>query len=137
LFGLVLIEKDYFVTEALRMINQSSSDKVIFKGGTSLSKGWNIIQRFSEDVDIFFDPTPFEYEDIKNDYDKISREHFDATYIPLQDMCFQKSDRLFVPSHLEPALQTNFEQQCRILCSESFPTWKQVIQRFYEIRELL
>ena len=30
---------------------------MIFKGGTSLSKGWNIIQRFSEDVDIFFDPT--------------------------------------------------------------------------------
>lgn len=54
-----IIEKDYFVTEALRMINQSSGDKVIFKGGTSLLKGWNIIQRFSEDVDIFFDPTAF------------------------------------------------------------------------------
>ena len=54
-----IIEKDYFVTEALRMINLSSGDKVIFKGGTSLSKGWNIIQRFSEDVDIFFDPSAF------------------------------------------------------------------------------
>ena len=30
--------------------------KVIFKGGTSLAKGWNLIQRFSEDIDIFLDP---------------------------------------------------------------------------------
>jgi hypothetical protein len=55
----VVIEKDYFVTEALRIIQQSAGDKVIFKGGTSLSKGWNLIQRFSEDVDIFLDPAAF------------------------------------------------------------------------------
>ena len=54
-----VIEKDYYVTEALRIIHQTAGDKVIFKGGTSLSKGWNIIQRFSEDVDIFFDPIAF------------------------------------------------------------------------------
>ena len=34
--------------------------QVIFKGGTSLSKGWNLIQRFSEDIDIFLDPTAFD-----------------------------------------------------------------------------
>ena len=54
-----IIEKDYYVTEALRMIAGAAADKVIFKGGTSLSKGWNLIQRFSEDVDIFLDPTAF------------------------------------------------------------------------------
>jgi hypothetical protein len=52
-----IIEKDYFVTEALRIINHTAGKRVIFKGGTSLSKGWNIIQRFSEDIDIFFNPT--------------------------------------------------------------------------------
>jgi hypothetical protein len=55
-----IIEKDYFVTEALRTIEQVAGSKVIFKGGTSLSKGWNLIQRFSEDIDIFLDPTAFE-----------------------------------------------------------------------------
>lgn len=55
-----VIEKDYYVTEALRIIQQIAGDRIIFKGGTSLSKGWNIIQRFSEDVDIFFDPIAFE-----------------------------------------------------------------------------
>lgn len=51
-----IVEKDYFVTEALRMIATRGSDGVIFKGGTSLAKGWNLIQRFSEDIDIFLDP---------------------------------------------------------------------------------
>lgn len=51
-----LIEKDYYVTEALRILATSYKDKIIFKGGTSLSKGWNLIQRFSEDIDIFLDP---------------------------------------------------------------------------------
>jgi hypothetical protein len=54
-----IIEKDYFVTETLRIIAAAGGDKVIFKGGTSLSKGWNLIQRFSEDIDIFLDPAAF------------------------------------------------------------------------------
>lgn len=55
-----LVEKDYYVTEALQIIAATYGDKVIFKGGTSLSKGWNLIQRFSEDVDIFLDPRAFD-----------------------------------------------------------------------------
>ncbi|GIW88282.1 MAG: hypothetical protein KatS3mg108_2606 [Isosphaeraceae bacterium] len=53
------IEKDYYVTEALRLIAQAYGPKVIFKGGTSLSKGWGLIQRFSEDIDIFLDPEAY------------------------------------------------------------------------------
>jgi hypothetical protein len=55
-----VIEKDYYVSEALRIIANTSQDKVIFKGGTSLAKGWNLIQRFSEDIDIFLDHAAFE-----------------------------------------------------------------------------
>jgi hypothetical protein len=55
-----IIEKDYYVTEVLRIIAATAGDKVIFKGGTSLSKGWNLIQRFSEDIDIFLDPLAFD-----------------------------------------------------------------------------
>ena len=33
---------------------------MIFKGGTSLAKGWNLIDRFSEDIDIFLDPQAFD-----------------------------------------------------------------------------
>lgn len=55
-----IIEKDYYVTEALRLVAATAGDKIIFKGGTSLSKGWNLIQRFSEDIDIFLDPRGFD-----------------------------------------------------------------------------
>jgi Nucleotidyl transferase AbiEii toxin, Type IV TA system len=55
-----IIEKDYYVTEALRIIATTAGKQVIFKGGTSLSKGWNLIQRFSEDIDIFLDPLAYE-----------------------------------------------------------------------------
>ena len=54
-----IIEKDYYVTEALRII-AAAGDKLILKGGTSLAKGWNLIQRFSEDIDIFLDPAAFQ-----------------------------------------------------------------------------
>ena len=65
-----IIEKDYYVTEALRVIAKTSGDKIIFKGGTSLAKGWNLIQRFSEDIDIFLDPTAFQPALGKNAIDR-------------------------------------------------------------------
>lgn len=47
------VEKDYWVTQILFRLSQSPYvDNVVFKGGTSLSKGYNLINRFSEDVDV-------------------------------------------------------------------------------------
>jgi hypothetical protein len=47
------IEKDWWVTMVLKAVFQTScSDCLIFKGGTSLSKGWDLIKRFSEDCDL-------------------------------------------------------------------------------------
>jgi hypothetical protein len=292
-----IIEKDYFVTEALRIIERSAGEKVIFKGGTSLSKGWNLIQRFSEDVDIFLDPTAFtpplgkkaidrelkklrqaigehpglkfiekesqtiggfgrndrfeyvqrfagvgevrnrvfveagtasgreptervqlqsyvgqflqetgatlgaedegpfemrllhyrrtfvekmfaihakveafkkegrdiggyarhyydlhclaewpevlamlrseEYSAIKADYDRISREYFEKSYVPPPDMTFAKSDALFPSPELAKAIAAGFEAQCRVLCFGPSPTWDEVQARLAAIRELL
>ena len=73
-----IIEKDYYVTEALRIIDHESGSKVIFKGGTSLSKGWNLIQRFSEDVDIFLDPSAYDPELGKNAIDRELKKLRDA-----------------------------------------------------------
>jgi predicted nucleotidyltransferase component of viral defense system len=52
--SLALVEKDYFAMRALRRLASSLSGKFVFKGGTSLSKGWGIIHRFSEDLDVLF-----------------------------------------------------------------------------------
>jgi len=47
------IEKDWWVTTVLRaLFALPYAENLSFKGGTSLSKCWNTIQRFSEDVDI-------------------------------------------------------------------------------------
>jgi Nucleotidyl transferase AbiEii toxin, Type IV TA system len=50
-----LIEKDYWVTHALWGLHLQGFD-VWFKGGTSLSKGFGLIQRFSEDLDMKVEP---------------------------------------------------------------------------------
>ena len=45
----VAIEKDWWVTAVLKALFQTSCrESLVFKGGTSLSKGFNIIERFSE-----------------------------------------------------------------------------------------
>jgi predicted nucleotidyltransferase component of viral defense system len=49
-----IVEKDYYVTRALRTLRDHIGDQFLFKGGTSLSKGWNLIERFSEDIDLLF-----------------------------------------------------------------------------------
>ena len=47
-----ILEKDYWVTQVLRTTAQHFPDDFVFKGGTSLSKGYRCIQRFSEDIDV-------------------------------------------------------------------------------------
>jgi hypothetical protein len=292
-----IIEKDYYVTEALRIISTKSGDKVIFKGGTSLSKGWNLIRRFSEDIDLFLDPLAFqptlgknaidrelkklrdavgehpaltfvadesqtiggfgrndrfsyrqrfggpgevanrvlleagtasgrepttvvdlssylgqflrdrelslgaddegtfsmrllhfrrtfvekmfaihgkvellkrdgqplgpyarhyydlsqlatqpevlamlksaEYETIKEDYDRISRAHFDRSYFHPADMRFANSDALFPPMDLAAILSVEYIAQCRMLCYGPYPTWEQIGVQFTKLREFL
>jgi predicted nucleotidyltransferase component of viral defense system len=50
------IEKDWWVVHTLSIIfSMKCVDALVFKGGTSLSKGWNLIDRFSEDIDLALD----------------------------------------------------------------------------------
>jgi hypothetical protein len=48
------VEKDFWVCWTLRELTRMPGigEHLTFKGGTSLSKGWGLIQRFSEDIDI-------------------------------------------------------------------------------------
>jgi len=50
------IEKDWWVVRTLELVFASSiAPHTVFKGGTSLSKAWNLIDRFSEDIDLALD----------------------------------------------------------------------------------
>lgn len=83
------VEKDYWVTTVLRLVVDELPDKTIFKGGTSLSKGWKLIDRFSEDIDLFVDPTAWEPELSTNGITRTLRklkerveQHPALTYVP-------------------------------------------------------
>lgn len=52
-----LVEKDYWLMHCLYGLNQCGIE-FDMKGGTSLSKGYGIIERFSEDIDLKVAPTP-------------------------------------------------------------------------------
>lgn len=46
------VEKDYFVSVLLKELSEGSDVQLVFKGGTSLSKCYKVINRFSEDIDL-------------------------------------------------------------------------------------
>lgn len=61
----VIIEKDFWVCFMLEhLFNRSIvKDNILFKGGTSLSKCYDVIKRFSEDIDIIIDWQSLGYKD--------------------------------------------------------------------------
>src|SRR6185312_5257325 len=73
------IEKDWWVTLVLRALFEGPwASFMVFKGGTSLSKCWNLIERFSEDIDIALDPKAFgmRYKSMptKGDIERLKRQ---------------------------------------------------------------
>lgn len=55
------VEKDWWVSRTLEIIFQMPiAQYLVFKGGTSLSKAWKLINRFSEDIDLAIDKEFFE-----------------------------------------------------------------------------
>lgn len=54
--GATAVEKDYWVSEVLRVLAREFGGSFIFKGGTSLSKGYRILERFSDDIDVLVLP---------------------------------------------------------------------------------
>ncbi len=89
----IFIEKDYWVTYILKQLSNSEfKDEVVFKGGTSLSKAFNIISRFSEDVDlVIIGKNDLSGNEIKTKIKKIE----EALIIPPleEDAAFKSSKR--------------------------------------------
>jgi hypothetical protein len=58
----IIIEKDFWVCQVLKILFQSPlKESLVFKGGTSLSKVYGLIDRFSEDIDLVLDWKLFGY----------------------------------------------------------------------------
>ena len=48
-----VIEQDYYVTITLKALSERVTD-LVFKGGTSLTKCYQLLDRFSEDIDLSY-----------------------------------------------------------------------------------
>jgi hypothetical protein len=72
----IYIEKDYWITHVLRLMAQNdNANKVVFKGGTSLSKAYHLINRFSEDIDVaVIDAGAFTGNQLKTLIKKVAKE---------------------------------------------------------------
>lgn len=58
-----IVEKDLWVSTLLEIVfTLPFANKLVFKGGTSLSKVWGLIERFSEDIDLAVDRSLFGFE---------------------------------------------------------------------------
>lgn len=126
-----VIEKDYYVTIILRLIKQKSTDlgDVVFKGGTSLSKCYKVIDRFSEDIDITFTEHIGEKRRKKLKYD-VMKSSSDELNLPIKNWDFIQSDRdlnsyLFDYASLFEASKIVLRDGVKVetaLASYSFPT---------------
>lgn len=85
-----IVEKDYWVMHALWGLTRQNYQFEL-KGGTSLSKGFGLIYRFSEDIDIQLHPSP----DLEL---KIGKNHNKATHIRSRAEFFDSiSEQLNIP----------------------------------------
>lgn len=89
-----VIEKDYYVTLILRFLSKQL-DNCVFKGGTSLSKGFNAINRFSEDIDITFDEHIGDYLIKKNHLDLAKEFSLEPFEMKLQALERTYIDKIF------------------------------------------
>jgi len=95
------VEKDFWVCWLLRELFSLTcvQDQLIFKGGTSLSKGYGVIERFSEDIDLSIHASAFGVE-IEPNFDALSKSQKDNRIKSLY-----RSARLFMEAQLIPELQ--------------------------------
>ena len=91
------VEKDWWVVCTLKIVFQMDiSPHTVFKGGTSLSKAWGLIDRFSEDIDLALDRKFLHFDEkLSKSQVKKLREHsckyIAGTFSPQLSSSFQKA----------------------------------------------
>lgn len=110
--ALPIIEKDFWVVWTLERLFSLEETKahLTFKGGTSLSKVYNLIERFSEDIDVSIEKDFLGFGTEDKDPEKAaSRKKRDANLAALAERC---ANHGFEPSHF-PRF-TGSHDQCLI-----------------------
>lgn len=91
------VEKDWWVVQTLSIIFDMDIGKsIVFKGGTSLSKAWNLIARFSEDIDFAIDRKFFNFEG------ELSKSQITK---------LRKKASIYITEGFHPALEIKFREK--------------------------
>jgi hypothetical protein len=94
----VMVEKDFWVSWTLAVLfaHPEFSDQLVFKGGTSLSKVFGVIERFSEDIDLSVSP---DFVGIKEELveEADSRNKRTDRMKQLEAACIEKVRERFAP----------------------------------------
>ena len=101
----ISIEKDFWVSWTLwKLFSLPGWGKqLIFKGGTSLSKGWGLIERFSEDIDIVIDRDYLGFSGEKSPEKAPSKKQLKKRLDELKETC-----RSSIHMKLKPAIEQSF-----------------------------
>ena len=88
------VEKDWWVVQTLALVFELEIGKhLVFKGGTSLSKAWNLIHRFSEDIDLAVDRGFFGFKKELSKKERTNLRKTSSTYI--QDVLKPQLEKKF------------------------------------------
>ena len=103
-----VIEKDFWVCWTLNALNEipDLQGNITFKGGTSLSKAWGLIERFSEDIDIAINRKVFGQEPPHGAEDATSNTQRKLRLIELEN-----KSAAFITEELLPQLQKKMAEQ--------------------------
>ncbi len=98
----VLVEKDYWIMHCLWGLQQQGF-RFELKGGTSLSKGFGVIHRFSEDIDLRIEPQPG--QDVKQ-----GRNHSKPAHVESRRIFYDETARRIRIPGIEQAIRdTEFD----------------------------
>ena len=129
-----IVEKDYYVTMILRKLS-ACEYPVCFKGGTSLSKAYSVIDRFSEDIDITFTEHLGEKRRKKLKYN-ILKPIADALGLEITNWDSIESDKEYNHYDMaydsiidDPFLDTYVKLETALM-SYAFPTVERVISNY-------
>lgn len=150
------VEKDYWVSMTLRAISSLQYvSALVFKGGTSLSKGWALIERFSEDIDLagcthieritrhMYDivkmmDKPFTVEAINNRTlyeDIVSHRRQFTAWSGLDYATHRPQTITFVPPiHIEAILRDDYRQMQVGFIYADAPSFDEIMERMRDLQ---
>ena len=109
-----MIEKDYWVSWVLNQLflDPKTASVLLFKGGTSLSKAYNAIYRFSEDIDLLLDLR--EVSDENESFEKSRSRNAINTF----KAKIGKNTAAYVNDFLRPRIQDRLGEYCKLETGE-------------------